>query len=281
MSFLRAGIQDPQYSHVLSFRRQVYYTPVDNLVIPESILIDFDITTSYRIYLSDGLTCYLCHQSGHIASTCTYTAIQSNPSIPTSQTDQDTISSCNTTTEDKNHSVHNKTENTGEVMDSQELPTEITIPKRSHSEISSPLDTPPVENTEIDFTKPKARSTKKPRVTKSDTKTGETVSTESLIQPAKEFIGKALTLFELNYTEIVSFLDDVHGSPNPLSIAQEYTKNISALLTMLTEIYPKLENRRIKSRITRIKKKIRRQLNLDRTETDNSEDTYVSQENLN
>uniref|UniRef100_A0A6P7GFK5 Uncharacterized protein LOC114341811 n=1 Tax=Diabrotica virgifera virgifera TaxID=50390 RepID=A0A6P7GFK5_DIAVI len=162
-------------------------------------------------------------------------------------------------------------------MDSQELPTETTIPKRSHSEISSPLS----ENTEIDFPKPKARSTKKPRVTKSDTKSGETVSTESLIQPAKEFIDEASTQFELNYTELVSFLDDAHGSPNPLSIAQEYTKNITGLLTILTEIYPKLEDRRIKSRITRIRKKIRRQLNLDQTENDNSEDTDVSQENLN
>uniref|UniRef100_A0A6P7EXJ7 Uncharacterized protein LOC114324163 n=1 Tax=Diabrotica virgifera virgifera TaxID=50390 RepID=A0A6P7EXJ7_DIAVI len=146
--------------------------------------------------------------------------------------------------------------------------------KINHAAISHPL----VTSTNSPG---RARSTKKPRVTKYDTKTGETVSTESLIQPAKEFIDKASTLFGLNYTEIVSFLDDAHGSPNPLSITQEYTKNITGLLVMLTEIYPKLEDRRIKSRITRIRKKMRRQLNLDKTEGDNSEDTDVSQEYLN
>uniref|UniRef100_A0A6P7GZM9 Uncharacterized protein LOC114348958 n=1 Tax=Diabrotica virgifera virgifera TaxID=50390 RepID=A0A6P7GZM9_DIAVI len=169
MTFLRAGIQDPQYSHVLGFRRQVYYKPVDNLVITKSILIDFD-NTSYRIFLSDGPTCYLCHQSGHIAPTYTNTAIQPNLSIPTSQTDQDSIPSFNAIAENKNHSGQNQMEKTCEVMDSQELNTEITRPQCSHSEISTPLNTPPVENTEVDFTKPKAISTKKTRATKSESK---------------------------------------------------------------------------------------------------------------
>ncbi|CAG9763423.1 unnamed protein product [Ceutorhynchus assimilis] len=70
ITFLRIGVNNPEYSHILSFRRQVYVAPPEDLEVPSSILITQD-NTSYRIFLSqDGMSCFECKQSGHIASQC-------------------------------------------------------------------------------------------------------------------------------------------------------------------------------------------------------------------
>lgn len=70
VSFLRAGIAGDEFAHVMSFRRQVYTQPDNDLQLPPSIVISHE-NTDYRIYLSfDELKCFLCHQPGHIASRC-------------------------------------------------------------------------------------------------------------------------------------------------------------------------------------------------------------------
>uniref|UniRef100_A0A6P7FLB9 Uncharacterized protein LOC114328966 n=1 Tax=Diabrotica virgifera virgifera TaxID=50390 RepID=A0A6P7FLB9_DIAVI len=116
ISFLRAGIQDPQYSHVLSFRRQVYFAPTDNFTVPDSVLIDFE-NISYRIFLSDKLTCYKCHQTGHVSSDCT-----SNHSYPQNtqkpQTEENFLSQIPSTSPEQNQITHENDESRKE-MDAQ------------------------------------------------------------------------------------------------------------------------------------------------------------------
>ncbi|KAJ3651459.1 hypothetical protein Zmor_017500 [Zophobas morio] len=71
VSFLRAGIQNEEYSHVLSFRRQIFVTPDESINLPSSLVIQHD-GTNYRIFLTyDDQTCFKCHLTGHIASQCT------------------------------------------------------------------------------------------------------------------------------------------------------------------------------------------------------------------
>jgi len=70
ISFLRAGIQDANFSHILSFRPQLFISHEDVEKLPSSILINYD-DTNYRIFiLDDSLTCFLCKTQGHIASNC-------------------------------------------------------------------------------------------------------------------------------------------------------------------------------------------------------------------
>ncbi|XP_050513023.1 nucleoplasmin-like protein ANO39 [Diabrotica virgifera virgifera] len=86
MTFLRVGMQDPEYSHVLSFRRQIFISPLENASIPDSFLISFD-NTSYRIYISiDGLNCSRCKTVGHQDSDC---PSLSSLSSPINQTETD------------------------------------------------------------------------------------------------------------------------------------------------------------------------------------------------
>jgi hypothetical protein len=70
ITFLRVGISQPGFSHILSFRRQVYIHPDDVSKVPSSLKIDFD-ETSYWLYLStDGVSCFLCKERGHLARNC-------------------------------------------------------------------------------------------------------------------------------------------------------------------------------------------------------------------
>lgn len=93
ITFIRAGINDPGYTHILSFRRQFYIQPEDVDKLPEHIQIIFD-NTEYWIYIStDNITCFICKDVGHLAKHCHTTNIQStdtrktktNPSIITTQ----------------------------------------------------------------------------------------------------------------------------------------------------------------------------------------------------
>ena len=44
ITYIRAGINDPGFSHVLSFRRQMYVNPDDIPKLPPSIAINYDST---------------------------------------------------------------------------------------------------------------------------------------------------------------------------------------------------------------------------------------------
>ncbi|CAG9760177.1 unnamed protein product [Ceutorhynchus assimilis] len=86
ITFLRIGVNNPEYSHILSFRRQVYVAPPADLEVPSSILITQD-NTSYRIFLSqDGMSCFECKQSGQIASQCPNKSNQESDNPSTSKT---------------------------------------------------------------------------------------------------------------------------------------------------------------------------------------------------
>ncbi|CAG5078487.1 Similar to Transposon TX1 uncharacterized 82 kDa protein (Xenopus laevis) [Cotesia congregata] len=70
VSFLRAGLTEPGFSYILSFRRQLYVTPDDISKIPDRLQITFE-ETSYWIYINtDTMSCFLCKNEGHIAKNC-------------------------------------------------------------------------------------------------------------------------------------------------------------------------------------------------------------------
>ena len=70
ITYIRAGISSPGYSHILSFRRQLYVKPEDFDKLPGSFQLHYD-DTNYWIYVSsDTPTCFICKVKGHLARQC-------------------------------------------------------------------------------------------------------------------------------------------------------------------------------------------------------------------
>ena len=88
-STLKAGMTDPEYTRILSFKRQIYIDPDDIAKIPSTFLITFEYT-SYRIFTSiDSLLCFRCKQESHLAKDC--------PLNQNSNTTDTTITNTNST----------------------------------------------------------------------------------------------------------------------------------------------------------------------------------------
>ena len=259
-TFLRIGATNPEYSHVLSFRRQIYISPPENITIPESIVISYD-NTSYRIFLSqDRLSCFKCKQQGHIASQC--------------HTENNTPLLRNTP-EISTQSDHIASQYNTDTTDMTENNNPSTSTKRNISEvITPPIDISGQTSNEKDiFATPTPMKTKK---SKPSSLTETSPTTKDCMAPAKKFIESESHSFALNYEQITDFFENAFGSPDPLSIAKNYTDDIPALLDMLTKIYPHLTQRSIKTRCTKIRKKIMKQINQEPPdyESDSSLETY-------
>lgn len=74
---LRPGLQDNDYTHVESFRRQVYVTPPqEDYVLLSSIVITYE-DTYFRIFLIfDDMKCFVYKQAGYTATKCFLNAKQ-------------------------------------------------------------------------------------------------------------------------------------------------------------------------------------------------------------
>ena len=260
ITFLRAGLSNPGFTHILSFRRQVYIHPDNVPNIPESLQINYD-DTSYWIYLStDNLTCFLCKKSGHIAKNCT-AAQQNKP-------DEKAVESIDTATKksppkkhDSNSNLQNK-DFPGLPPSQLELMDALNTPgtKRTHSTISS-TNTDKSENlitnTDENISKgndnswiPAKPNSKKPK--KISAPKTKSITTDDLLNSVEPLFENSSANFILNYMQFKSFFEKATGSANPAAIANDYTDDIQGLINMLKEIYPNLTERTAKLRCTKI-----------------------------
>jgi len=70
---MRARFATEQFSHILSFRRQIYISQDSMPKLPSSITVTIENTT-FRIFIiitDDTVTCFQCHQTGHLSNQCT------------------------------------------------------------------------------------------------------------------------------------------------------------------------------------------------------------------
>ncbi|CAH1978020.1 unnamed protein product [Acanthoscelides obtectus] len=256
MSFLRIGATIPEYSHILSFRRQVYIAPTES-TIPESLVISHE-GLSYRIFLSlDSQKCFKCNQSGHIANNCRSTSqpstsnmddtvlpsssVKPNNNMSSSIQLEPTITQAAEVRQTQlpiltEESPNRQTISTPQPILSQSKELNIEMPptpsvattdhasntgKRSFSTIVTPtsdVETSSTPTSGPTFIKPAKASVKKPKIDSQ-----QAVISDQAYEPAKRFIDTNQDLLVLNSIQMKSLLENVHGTQNVISVVNEYT----------------------------------------------------------
>ena len=70
ISHMKAGFATEQFSHILSFRRQVYINQDSVSKLPSSITVTVENTTFRIFIIDDTVTCFQCHKTGHFSCQC-------------------------------------------------------------------------------------------------------------------------------------------------------------------------------------------------------------------
>nr|CAH7735449.1 unnamed protein product [Callosobruchus chinensis] len=280
ITFLRIGATVPEYSHILSFRRQVYVAATES-TIPESLEVTHD-NLKYRVFLSlDSQTCFKCKLPGHIASQCP----EANPPSPTNllqQTTQHTQAIQSVTPTDKTQAHANPTVTPApsaqpepivqlsNIHHSRQQTTKITednnTSKRGVSEILSPTAESITGNSGTPtFKAPQSTKTKKLK-----TDSCSSHISEEQMKPIREFMESKTSYLELNCHQLKSLLENTHGVQDILGIVNEYTTDIKSLIETLLLVYPHITDRTLKNRCTRLRKKLE---HLENNTTDSLSDT--------
>lgn len=263
ITILKAGTTQEKFSHIYSFRRQVYIQADNNMSLPSYMVIKFE-DTNHRIYINhDDMLCFTCKLRGHLARQCPLnqhepTIIQNNESIvpPNDPNATDTTS--------KKRPASSISSTITTEQDATSAPELITGESESQITTHDP-----------EFVHPRYTIKKQKRLKKSDSQESLT-PIEEIMEPAKVFFGIDPKP-SITYEQIIDFISNLPKNPDPLSLAKNYTNNIDEMLEILTKIYPYIKHRGTKIRLNSVKKKIRKQLNNEADETSGMETDSSSQ----
>lgn len=238
ISFIRAGIGEPGFSHILSFRRQAYISPEDVKYLPDRIKIEYD-DTPYWIYTStDTLTCFICKKEGHVANKCPddsnssfrpqTTNMDLTPDVPEFQPIVPFKKPHPPTTESHENDTLNK------IPDSKET----LLSDSDLSETSTECS---------DFMADKNISKKPKKIPTLNIHPTEWDAIQNILKTRDH---------TLSIEELKNYLDETFGKENILQITLNYTEDIDSLRKILKDIIAKISSRNVKNRINRIIKKL-------------------------
>lgn len=241
ISFVKASTKKDEYKHVNCFRRQVYIHSDDASKVPNAVRIKLDDTMHTIFFESGTPKCFRCSSTSHFAKDCNH--IQSS---------QET-----------------------------EAVTNPTGPKRVHSEISSSIsqeDEQFIEETEkqdtflgftdeqINISKVHSQAFKKVKNNEDESSEDDNddtakveLSTDERLQPIKASLEQPNAF--MDYLTFKAFFENSKGLKTPTQeFTQAYTDDTKGLVDFLQSLYPNLEDRSTKNRLTRLIKKIKKLL---------------------
>lgn len=275
ITFIGAGLSNPEYKHVLSFRRQIYIILDDNETLPESILILYK-QNYFRIFIStDEVRCFSCKKLGHVAQKCTMSRLQ------TSQVEiSNAEKPAQTESIESVKSNVNKTSIPEKVISSGISEQENVISHKSPSLISESVYQPIVSkkrlassNTESDSTINEECSTsldihselskeeeyRLPKFKKPDPKRRKNVEVvaddTSSYEEFKSIFNEEIEV--INFKDFCQFLNDVKGKQEVMEIANVYTRDIPSLLEVIIRSIRLVKTGALKGRLKRVAKKIK------------------------
>lgn len=291
ITFLKVGIPDPGFSHIMSFRRQLYVSPEDERRLPESMQISFE-DTNYWIYITnDSMKCFVCNGTGHAAKHCpqskqnldstpilttpltvnneetNYPPIQFNkPRAPLSSTSAEINPKSNTLklnaikdTEYKGTKrVHSPT-TTEQTQSEPSIPNILVNESPSVSDFTDDTGS----NYSVDDEPLKTKSLRKKKKSL-DNRTEEQVWEDIKFELS---VSSQPPKFPLTLDQLISLLDNSRGKQNVIELVCEYTDNFPELIKMCLYLHPKM-NKNLKNRCSRLCRKLQEILPTKGNESD-------------
>ena len=250
ITYIRAGINDSGFTHLLSFRRQMYIKPEDVATLPPVLRINFDDTT-YFIYLStEKVTCFICNEEGHLAKHCKKSTESQYEN--TSQMENNNNRHADSSIIDTLTAPAEENNPTGLTTMLPPLLSNKRPPSKSLSSISN-ISGASRQGTESEF-----------KIIKKDAKKAKIIPTQSInldevlsqLEPTRNYFTSNADTLTLNFEEIAKFLQETHGQRNIQDIASKYTDDFSSLCTILSDINHVITESKLRHRIIRIKKRL-------------------------
>ncbi|CAH2097714.1 unnamed protein product [Euphydryas editha] len=251
ITFLRAGFTEPGFNHIMSFRRQVYISPEDIVKLPESIQLSYEDTNYWIYFSSESMLCFMCKKVGHIVKNCPENA--NRPPIDEtrrSTTDTLTTPQMELLTSSRSNLKHPRPPSSESHSSHQDTP--IILPDRNtmltdEDNIMSEDGSSFSDSSSIHLAKDVRKKIK------TATSTSESEDWDKII----EILTSSNNCYPMNHIEFKSFLENTRGVQDIRVICSQYSKDTSCIIQMLSELYPHFSNRSIKSRITRLQKKLK------------------------
>ena len=244
---MKAGMQSSVLSHLLSFRKQVYLAPEDVPKIPPHMRITYENVNYWIYFSSEKMICFECKEEGHLAKYCKNIEKTLTQNIPGSQVHETThavISESEPILEGNENKDHTAT-NAQAILTTPggfKRPYCSSTSNSSNQEISENRDALRGKSTKVMQAKKKAKET-----------TGDTTDYVDQLEPARNHVESNIDKYPISYNKLREFLVNTRGKSNVIETALMYTNDLKSLHVMLTDVYVHLNQRNIKSRITRIR----------------------------
>lgn len=279
LTFMKIGVTDPGFSHILSFRRQLYISPDDEKRLPESFQITFE-GTNYWIYTStDALKCFNCNTLGHLAKNCPQTIIniQDYPATDT-QKAKEINETFNTNDDLILARPHTDSVCPASTTHDFLQPSQINL--KGKKRIHSPTIT---ESSKTEISKQHTQEDDSDRMELETDETSSIISLEDIETQTKtkkklkktdprtdEEIWKNIedhmtelnneNSFPINLDQYISLLDSSRGKQNIKELVYSYTDDIKELIKMCNKLHCKM-NKSLKNRCSRLSRKLHEMLN--------------------
>lgn len=276
ISLLRVQPQNEEFSHIISWRRQVYTNTSNKTKLPDSFLLNYN-DRNYRIFMTiDELICFRCHETGHKGDDCSLNTEIDQHSLSINsayQAHQFPRTSVDTNTKqpaefsndtEDNHPNIKTDQNFPALPDIAPIPINQKRPAPSTSTDSSSNSSrraAPI-TTKVEKSKNKIKNTKKQKtenVSDSEGNGEETtpeeqteLSLNDIFRGYVEEVEKNNLKHTLTPTNLICFVDMCNKSQNAYLIAAEFTNDITGLIQQLKFCHSHINNRRAKIRVTKI-----------------------------
>lgn len=96
----------------------------------------------------------------------------------------------------------------------------------------------------------------------------------NLMKSAEKHINEKFPPYVLNFNQLTHLFENLSGSKDPISLVKTYSEDLQSVLTMLHSVYPFLEHKTLKSRNTRLQKKLRKHINPTPEKQEDSDSEY-------